>query len=367
MADLKTTLRELGVIYGFKLCYNHKDKNHITSTPIEFYNECKSILNSNLEQEKKFFELSSFNEEQLNILNNSYELSFLIYTKLFTDIDCFPNISWLGGNIDNSPKDLQIGEHYFSLKEDSYILENMGLYKYLNLMTNSNFEKGLHIFKQFSNLEFEDWFLYTWKSLLKTNKDWRYTNKNYTSKIKFNENDIIFEHSKKISILPKRELSSTEFEKLTTSITREKVFSKWISENLKNDKQYLFYKKHCSETAGKNLCSYVNKNINHNNIQRFLQIYNFDYYYAKSNNKVTKLFRVPNSSEFENDYKIENIKYEVPDSQLNIYTTILNTVTNKKLVFRNECRYSHGQLNGTPEAKMYYPNKTDLSEIYIEL
>lgn len=46
----------------------------------------------------------------------------------------------------------------------------------------------------------------------------------------------------------------------------------------------------------------------------------------------------------------------MPKSQLNIYTTIENIETKSKLVVRNELRYSHGQFNGTPEAKMYIDN-----------
>jgi len=54
----------------------------------------------------------------------------------------------------------------------------------------------------------------------------------------------------------------------------------------------------------------------------------------------------------------------VPDSQLNIFTEIKNTQNNKSLLFRNELRYSHGQFNGTPEAKLYHKSGGDLSIMY---
>lgn len=57
-------------------------------------------------------------------------------------------------------------------------------------------------------------------------------------------------------------------------------------------------------------------------------------------------------------------RYEVPGSQLNIITTFKNKSTGKILEFRNECRFSHGQFNGTPEAKMYVAKNTSLTNLY---
>lgn len=41
-----------------------------------------------------------------------------------------------------------------------------------------------------------------------------------------------------------------EYQKHTTSQTREKVFSKWIKETAAHDREYTRLKKLCSETAG---------------------------------------------------------------------------------------------------------------------
>ena len=74
--------------------------------------------------------------------------------------------------------------------------------------------------------------------------------------------------------------------------------------------------------------------------------------------------KVPNIQSFGNDIIIESIKGSVPDKQANILTTIKNTKTNQTLVIRNECRFSHGKFNGTPEAKMYYERGGSLDIIY---
>lgn len=67
------------------------------------------------------------------------------------------------------------------------------------------------------------------------------------------------------------------------------------------------------------------------------------------------------------DHYGPKIDYEVPESQLNIITTIENTETGDILQLRNELRYSHGQFNGIPEAKLYIHNSLNqesLSKIY---
>ncbi|MBD3793835.1 MAG: hypothetical protein IE889_06695, partial [Campylobacterales bacterium] len=70
-------------------------------------------------------------------------------------------------------------------------------------------------------------------------------------------------------------------------------------------------------------------------------------------NNYLEVYRVPSREEFSSKIKIVDIGWSVPKSQLNILTVIENTETQESLIFRNEMRYSHGQFNGTPEAKMY--------------
>ena len=62
---------------------------------------------------------------------------------------------------------------------------------------------------------------------------------------------------------------------------------------------------------------------------------------------------------------INKIWIEIPKSQLNFYTEIINKNNGSKIIFRNELRYSHGQFNGTPEAKCYIDrNACDLTTMY---
>ena len=73
---------------------------------------------------------------------------------------------------------------------------------------------------------------------------------------------------------------------------------------------------------------------------------------------------MPAQADFDDVIEFKGCTYDVPSSQLNIISTFENINTGKTLQFRNECRFSHGQFNGTPEAKMYVVRNTPLTEIY---
>ena len=75
------------------------------------------------------------------------------------------------------------------------------------------------------------------------------------------------------------------------------------------------------------------------------------------------MYEVPSKDKFSENTFIEKIRFSVPNSQLNFHTTIRNKINNKSITFRNEIRYSHGQLNGTPEAK-FYIDSGELLTIY---
>ena len=113
------------------------------------------------------------------------------------------------------------------------------------------------------------------------------------------------------------------------------------------------------------LVNELNTNLNYKaGLPRFLRIHNSEYYYAKTTSTKVEIFKVPSLASFGSDIVIESIKSSVPNTQANILTTIKNNKTGKKLVLRNECRFSHGQFNGTPEAKMYYECDGSLLVIY---
>lgn len=366
MADIKTNLRELSVAVGIHYAHIKKHPQEvIDSTPNFFYDLCSHIVSNDISNAQNILSLNTFNAEHRSIIYNGLKLgTAIVELKLSSD---FSSLLWLGGDTQkNDPIDLSVGGVGFSLKEESFILENMGLYKYLNLLTGSDFKRGLHVFKIFAPQEYENWFEHTWTQLLNfPNKEWNYNNGRYTSKICITAQGIAFYHkSKLISTLPNAPIDINTFENLTTSLSREKVFAKWISEQLSNDETYIRLKNICSVNAGKRLCAYVKEHFNPIGLTRLLQIYPKGYYYAKSTASELSIFHVPEAAKFDKEIKVSSVNYSVPSSQLNLITTLVNTISGNTLVFRNECRFSHGQFNGTPEAKMYYDSGNDLSVIY---
>jgi len=366
MADEKTHLREITVLVEIYLLslrgnglvvaeYNTEIIDYIARQSILGYPKNNVFRYQNIQR-----------NDVLNIIKNSKKLGKLIFSKFNVQYGDF--LAWSGNDTQKEiPYDICVSDKLISLKEDSFILENMGLYKVLNTLTDKKYTRGLHIFKTFSKFEYNNWFLWTWNFLLSNLKEEYYREYNgniisiYVSdKVEFRFNNII-------SIIPKNILSIEDFELYTNSITREKVFSKWINEILKHNFDYISLKKICSEVAGQNLVTTIKRDLSNDNISRFLQIYEMEYYYGKSDGYELKLFRVPSKNEFEKNFRIKKINYSVPDSQLNLIIEIENTKTNSVLVLRNECRFSHGQFNGTPEAKMYYEKGQDLSNIYFDV
>ncbi|ABR55524.1 hypothetical protein Mevan_1632 [Methanococcus vannielii SB] len=368
MADIKTHLRELSVIAGILYTISEKNINELYQMhPKDFFKYLSSKISNDISNASNITYLPDFNNYK-SIMCNGINLG-----KKIVDlgiVDDYTKIYWLGSDSQkNDPVDLKVGNTGFSLKEESYILENMGLYKYLNTMTNSKFERGLHIFENFAEAEYAKWFEYTWNSMLgwlKTNNNiWSLTKNDKTSEIKIVNSEVQFIiNGTVISKLPNRNISVKEYIEHTDSKSREKVFSKWINSKFKKDKKYIDLKNICSQKAGSELCNYISRNYNPVGLARFLQIYENGYYYAKTTEKDIEIYYVPSISEFEKDIEIDKIEYSIPKSQLNIITTVKNKITGNSLEFRNECRFSHGQFNGTPEAKMYYGRNTDLSDIY---
>ena len=174
----------------------------------------------------------------------------------------------------------------------------------------------------------------------------------------------MLEYNGEISYIPKDATTNEEYMASTTSHTREKVFSKWINSELSDNEEYTTIKKKCSTTAGETLSHLIKDNFNSKNVFEFFRIYDFEDYYAKTTSSETVILKVPNKKDFNNVIEFIDCEYEVPSSQLNIISTFRNKVTKAELQFRNECRFSHGQFNGTPEAKMYVVRNTPLTALY---
>jgi len=366
MADIKTHLRELSVATMIGVLKSNLtiDVNSLYGSDT-FYSVATKVIDSDITAAKNICDVKTYTGELATILDNGFRLGKYIFEHELFTINSSDKLFWLGNDTQkNDLLDVQVGSFGFSLKEESFILENMGLYKYLNLITNSTFSRGLHVFKTFSLNEYNAWFKYTW-DYLANNPTWKNDNGRYVSKISSTSSSIILDYNNEdSSTIPCNISTIDEFEAHTSNITREKVFSKWISDVISNNSEYLRLKKLCSETAGYNVCQYISKNNTTKNLNRLLQIYPSEYYYAKSNSSEMNIFKVPSSSDFEQIISISSITYDVPASQLNIITTLHNDVSGKYLHIRNECRFSHGQFNGTPEAKMYYGRNEDLSTIY---
>ena len=365
MADIKTHLRELSVAVAIG-CLKTKTPFLSAFTPTGFMDIANNTVSGDIKSADNILILSVFNQEHIDIINNGISLGEYIYNKFKVTED--DDIIWQGNDTQKGdPVDLVVGKRGFSLKEGSFILENMGLYKFLSLLTNKEYQRGLHVFEEFATDEYKDWFKYTWNKLINFN-NWSKTFPKYQSSFTVGESYVDFNFNNESECrVPVSISTPDQFMKHTNPKIRENVFSKWISENLKKDTEYLRLKKICSETAGQNMCQLINDNLNTSNLARLLQLRKYEYFYAKSTGNELKVLRVPSIYDYSEEIVVYRIEYSVPASQLNIITTIKNTVTGNTFEIRNECRFSHGQFNGTPEAKMYYGRNGDLSIIYTSI
>lgn len=363
MADILTHLRELSFGYGI-LSYN-LNENEIK--PSKFLNVCQGQIEncSSLSLAQIAKSSSTFSEIEMQTIKNGVKLAnFVIEEKIITDIEN-PHIVWLGADTQSGKAwDIEINNIYFSLKEDSFILHNMGLYQIMNIITDTtDYKRGLHIFKKFAMKEFELWFEATRDLVIDYLNNEAFQTKDSkgkTIKLAYSKSAdelylFYFDNEQRIKNFSK--CTYKHFEDKTDSQYREKVFSRFIREKLNSNERYIKAKKLCAEEAGKNLVKYLTNNIKDNPSPRSLfslfRITDKEYYYAKTTTKSIEIYRVPAKKDFSSKVKIKNIKWSVPKSQLNLITTIENIQNKKELVIRNELRYSHGQLNGTPEAKMY--------------
>lgn len=376
MADIKTHLRELSVATTIGLL-----RDSIIFTPQDLYDShkffsyAKQVVSGDISSANNLCTQPMFSGELRQIVDNGYRLGVKIYNHPYFTITKNDQITWQGNDTQkDDPVDITVGSYGFSLKEESFILENMGLYKLLNCYTGSSYRKR-HIFSDYARTEYEHWFSITWEQLIHTLEqnhfEWKYNNaaKNKGGKITLQGNTVKLDYLQggNVSVsstLPKN-CTLSDFEQHTTSKTREEVFAKYINMSLDSNTAYNTAKKACAVAASQALANELNTNLNYNaGLPRFLRIHNKEYFYAKTTAAGIEIYKVPALSAFGNDIIIESIVSSVPDKQANILTTIKNTKTGKTLVLRNECRFSHGQFNGTPEAKMYYEHGGSLMVIY---
>ncbi len=381
MADVKTHLRELSVatmlgLFHRKIPFRMDDLYQ----PSKFLEYAHMVVSSDISSAENLRSGERFSKELSQIFDNGYRLAYLIYHSPHFKFKPDDKIFWLGNDTQKEePADISFGEYDFSLKEESFILENMGLYKLVNCYTGTKYKKR-HIFKDYALKEYRNWFNVTWNEMICFLKQrdgvWTYQKPDgkKSGKIILTSQGVTFEYYQNSALKKKSSLPEVctleKFEKCTSSVTREEVFSKFIRAELDPNKaqsnaNYLHAKRVCAQAAANALAEELNSNLNYSaGLPRFLRIHESSYYYAKTEDSGIAVFRVPDINEFGHDIIIESIKASVPDSQANILTTIKNTKTGERLVLRNELRFSHGQFNGTPEAKLYYASGNSLLAIY---
>lgn len=361
MANILTNLRELSVAFPF--C---SDITMEQLTPEIFQNICNNnIQNFNSKVNKISKENKNFSPSELDIIKNGFSLGYSLKTILKLS-NKNNKIIWLGNDKDDLI-DLKINDYLISLKENSNILRNIGLYQLLNYISNTNkFERGVNVFKYFASEDLNNWFHSSIISLKKIPPFIYESEKGYKASAWFEEDTLFLKFNEEKEIIKNiSNLSYEDFEKLTTAKIREKCFSKWLKYIPKND-FYYEAKMRCAKNAGNNLLNFINKNLvpTSSSVLNFFNLESFNYIYAKNDGKETKIFEVPSINEIDyNNYIIEDIKVDIPNSQLNLKTKIKNIKTGIYCILRNEIRYSHGQLNGTPEAKLYYDSGDGLEKL----
>lgn len=373
MADIKTILRELSVILGYILAkykLTFSEDNIDIKKYLEFIRiYCKNINEYNSEVQK----IEALNDLVIHkdIIGNGLRLGKLLYDKLKLDGD----IIWTGAKVKSKyPFDIKIGETGISLKEDSFILKNPSFADYLNSMVQPNKPfKNVHVFRYFAPKEFNEWFDYTYYKLIEDSKKYEVNEKIFEYKkcntyiLKGSTGLVFGNEATKIEIKYKEYLTEEALNKRLGGYILEHTLAKWIKKKLeKKDDKYELLKKACSLKAGNNLKEFINSNLNIDSrkILELFQIYEKPYYYGKSFGG-TFLYLVPSYSECQ--IKLVEVKIEVPKSQLNVYFNfeVKNLNGKHNINFRVECRYSHGQFKGIPEAKLYYTDHVNhLNNLY---
>ena len=379
MADIKTHLRELSVATTIGLLnLDIEFKRDDLYDSKRFLAYAKKVISGDISSANNLITTPTFTGELKQIVDNGFQLGKEIYKNPHFEIKKSDPIHWLGNDTQkDDPVDITVGNYGFSLKEESFILENMGLYKLLNCYTGSKYRKR-HIFNDYAPTEYDTWFRTTWNEMVKYlsshSNTWTFKNsrKPRVSKISLILNSVSLEFYENNTLDSKCTLPMncgiSEYEDKTNSSIREEVFAKFIKQELDNNNAYNASKRACAIAASEALARELNTNLNyHAGLPRFLRIHENEYYYAKTTENGITIYKVPSIDSFGVDIVIESIVSSVPDKQANILTTIKNKTTGNTLTLRNECRFSHGQFNGTPEAKMYYEHGGSLLVIYESL
>ena len=206
MADIKTHLRELSVAVTAGLL--------LSDIPFQvsdlydsqtFWQLAQSVIDNNISTAQNILEVPTYTGELRDILHNGCRLGRAIVENSHFHFHKGDKILWLGAQTQKGdPIDVKIGAYGFSLKENSFILENMGLYKLLNYMTGSHYQRGLHIFTTFAPEEYDRWFAYTWECFvdyLQKHEIWVREKKGKLSSAYLDDDRVILQYTDRKSVV----------------------------------------------------------------------------------------------------------------------------------------------------------------------
>jgi len=195
MADRKTHLRELWVWYCVYLLLNNIKADFNSLKISDFKILITKIYANDVTNGLSNINWIYFSSNDLTILNNALELAKLIVTTLPVKGH---KIFWLWNETQKEDNiDLIIDDFEFSLKEESYILENMWLYKLINLITGSTLSSWkVHIFYDFAKEDFFKWFDYVWKNITQV-ENWELSKWDNFSKIYKKWDILVLEYNNK--------------------------------------------------------------------------------------------------------------------------------------------------------------------------
>ena len=368
MADIKTSLRELSValIIGIKIKDLQIAINELYH-PKTFIDTVLKVVNNDIGNAIKIASLEKFDDSLKIIITNGFKLGNCIYSCNKFAFNVNDQIIWTGSlNRKYGVIDLIIGKYFFSLKEESFILKNMSLTNLLNALTNKHLTNPINVFTKFATNEFNEWFRYSWISFvnyLQSHQSFIHQNNDYFAKATIANNKVIFEYNDDKLITPTTINDFQTYMQFTNTKIREKLVAYWIFHHLRKDKTYRKLKQQCNYVAGAKLTRYINQNYCISNIHTFLQIFPFTYYYAKIEKRIGKIWEVLGITKVNCKLQFIEAAFKATN-QLYLITRFCNLNDNTVLTFYNECRYSHGQFNGTPEAKLYVDKSTCLDNLF---
>ncbi|MBQ8415974.1 MAG: hypothetical protein IJX13_03605 [Clostridia bacterium] len=148
MADIKTHLRELTVATTVGvLARGTALRSSDLYDSKTLFSLAKSVVCNDVSSAANLLTYPTFTGEMKLIVDNGFKLGTKILSCEEFKISKSPKIQWLGNNTQKGdPVDVVIDGYGFSLKEESFILKNMGLYTLLNNLTGSNYPRASRFF-----------------------------------------------------------------------------------------------------------------------------------------------------------------------------------------------------------------------------